>query len=169
MIFTALGLLVLAGALLIAGIAKSSVLLLMLSLISTVAAVATLAVAYSIARRTGLTTGALPAMPTPATAGAPPIGQPGVFMYVPIEQLPAMSPAAAAAVKVGVGNGKGSTGPGAVPPIAGYDEMTAEQVGALVASGALNDAQLQAVRDYESSHAARKTVLDRIDQTLYQA
>jgi hypothetical protein len=167
-IFTALGLLVLAGALLIAGIAKSSVLLLMLSLLCTVAAVATLAVTYSIARRTGLTTGALPAMPTPA-AGAPPMaGQAGVFMYVPVEQLPAMAPAAAA-MKVGsagAGNGNGSA---ATAPLAGYDEMTADQVVKLVGSGALSETQLQAVRDYEAGHGARKTVLDRIDKVRYQA
>jgi hypothetical protein len=169
-IFTALGLLVLAGAMLIAGIAKSSVLLLMLSLLCTVAAVATLAVTYSIARRTGLTTGALPAMPTPAAGASPLPGQAGVFMYVPVEQLPAMAPAAAA-MKVGSapgGNGNGSAAAGA-PPVAGYDEMTAEQVVKLVGSGALNEGQLQALRDYEAGHSARKTVLDRIDKVLYQA
>lgn len=169
MIFTALGLLVLGGALLIAGIAKSSVLLLMLSLIATVAAVAVLALTYSIARRTGLTTGALPAMPAPA-AGAPPLGPmsppTGVFMYVPVEQIPTMAPAAAA-VKVGASNG--NSAPAGAPPVAGYDEMTAEQIGKLVASGALSESQLQALRDYEAGHAGRKTVLDRIDRSLYRA
>ena len=169
MIFTALGLLVLAGALLIAGIAKSSVLLLMLSLVSTVAAIAVLALTYSIARRTGLTTGALPAMPAPA-AGAPPTppGQAAVVMYVPVEQLPAMAPAAAAMKVGGAANGNGAAA-GSSPPVAGYDDMTADQIGKLVSSGALSDQQLQALRDYESSHAARKTVLERIDRSLYQA
>jgi len=170
-IFTALGLIVVGIALLIAGIAKSSVLLLMLSLVSTVAAVAVLALTYSIARRTGLTTGALPAMPAPA-AGAPPAmgaATTGVFMYVPVDQIPAMAPAAAA-VKVGASNGSGAAGAGgATPPVAGYDEMTADQVAKLVTSGALSDSQLQALRDYEAGHAARKTVLDKIDKSLYQS
>jgi hypothetical protein len=173
-IFTALGLLVLAGALLLAGIAKSSVLLLMLSLLSTVAAAAVLALTYSIARRTGLTTGALPAMPAPA-AGAPPTMPPDVntatvVMYVPVDQLPAMAPAAAA-MKVGGGaNGNGTgAGGGASAPVSGYDDMTAEQVVKLVTSGALNEMQLTAVREYEASHGARKSVLDRIDKVLYRA
>lgn len=168
MIFTAIGLLVLGLALLIAGMAKSSVLLLMLSLVSTVAAIAVLAVSYSIARRTGLASGALPAMPTPA-AGAPPLpGQPGqgVFMYVPVDQIPTMAPAAA--VHAG-GNGNGTGTALAAAPVAGYDEMTAEQVGKLIASGALNEGQLQALRDYEAAHAARKTVLERIDRSLFNA
>lgn len=170
MIFTALGLLVLAVALLIGGIAKTSVLLLMLSLVSAVAAVAVVALTYSIAKRTGDTSGALPTMAGPAGAGGPMPNAPGqgVFMYVPVEQLSNLAPAAAA-MKVGAaGNGNGSGGASAAP-IAGYDDMTAEQIGKLVSSGALNDAQLQSLRDYEASHSARKTVLDRIDRSLYQA
>lgn len=172
MIFTALGLLVLAVALLIGGIAKTSVLLLMLSLVSAVAAVAVVALTYSIAKRTGDTSGALPTMGAPVVAGGPMPGAPGqgqgVFMYVPVEQLSNLAPAAAA-MKVGAaGNGNGS-GSASAPPIAGYDDMTAEQIGKLVSSGALNDAQLQSLRDYEASHSARKTVLDRIDRSLYQA
>jgi hypothetical protein len=85
-------------------------------------------------------------------------------MYVPVEQLPAMAPAAAA-MKVGAG----ANGNGAAPPVAGYDEMTAEQIGKLVTSGALSESQLQSLRDYEEAHAARKTVLDRIDRSLFRA
>jgi hypothetical protein len=160
-IFTALGLLVLAGALLLAGIAKSSVLLLMLSLVATIAACAVVAVAYSVARRMGLAgqVGPPPGMPDGQTAT--------VVMYVPVDQLPAMAPAAAA-MRVGangIGNGNGSATP---PPLAGYDDMTAEQIGKLIGSGALNPAQLEAVREYEAGHAARKTVLDRINKVLYQ-
>jgi hypothetical protein len=167
-IFTALGLLVLGAALLIAGIAKSSVLLLMLSLVSTIAGIAVLALTYSIARRTGVTTGALPTMPAPA-AGAPPAQAAGVFMYVPVEQLPAMAPAAAAMKVGGAANGNGSAASAGAPPVAGYDEMTADQVGKLVASGALSETQLQALRDYEADHAGRKTVLDKIDRSLHRA
>ncbi len=163
MIFTALGMLVLAAALFIAGIAKSSVLLLMLSLVSTVACCVVLGMSYGVARRSGLI-----ADPAPA-AGPPPGFEPGngmVVMYVPVDQLPAMSPANAA-MKVGAasassGNGSG----GAAAPIAGYDAMTADQVCKLVSSGALNEDQLRTLRDYEAGHAARKTVLDRIDRSL---
>jgi len=160
-IFTALGLLVLAAALLIAGIAKSSVAFLMLSLVATCAAGAALAIAYSIARRSGVIADA----PAAGPAGMP---QTAMVMYVPVDQLPAMSPAAAA-MKVGAvpanGNGTGAH-ESATPPIAGYESMTAEQVGKLVSSGALSDEQLEALRAYESAHAARKTVLDRIDRSL---
>lgn len=170
MIFTALGLLVLSFGLFIAGIAKSSVLLLMLSLVATVAACVVLSMSYSIARRSGLVSGRASAMPAPAT-GAPPNLDPNtatVVMYVPVDQLPAMSPAGAA-MKVGASSA-GSTNGSALPaPVAGYDEMTADQVCKLVASGALNEAQLQALRDYEAGHAGRKTVLDRIDKTLDRA
>jgi hypothetical protein len=167
-IFTALGLLVLAGALLIAGVAKSSVLLLMLSLVTTIGACAVLALTYSVARRTGLTTGGIgPAMPAGAGLGAPPMsGDPNtatVVMYVPVDQLPSITaPKASGANGIANGNGKGA-------PISDYDAMTAEQVVKLITSGALNEAQLQAVRDYEAAHAARKTVLDRVDKVLYRA
>jgi hypothetical protein len=181
-IFTALGLLALALALLVAGIAKSSVLLLMLCLVCTVAAGAVLAVAYSIARRTGLVGAAPGAGGVGAGGVGGPIGAPqgldpttaAVVMYVPVDQLPTMSPAGAAmkaAAAAGVnGNGSGS-GVGAADgaPLAGYDEMSAEQVGKLVTSGALSESQLQTVREYEAAHAARKTVLDRIDRALYRA
>lgn len=163
MIFTALGMLVLAAALLIAGIAKSNVLLLMLAVLCEVGGCVVLAMSYGIARRSGLI--------KPAEAATPPGFDPNsgmVVMYVPVDQLPAMSPAGAA-MKVGAAaatsasSGNGTSTPA---PVAGYDEMTADQVCKLVASGALGEAQLRALRDYESSHAARKTVLDRIDRSL---
>lgn len=159
MIFTALGMLVLAAALFIAGIAKSSVLLLMLSLVSTVACCVVLGMSYGVARRSGL-------IAERDGSVAPPPNNGMVVMYVPVDQLPAMSPANAA-MKVGAasassGNGSG----GAAAPIAGYDAMTADQVVKLVASGALNEDQLRTLRDYEAGHAARKTVLDRIDRSL---
>jgi hypothetical protein len=168
-IFTSLGLLVLALALLVTGIVKSSVAFLMLSLLATVAAAALLALTYSVARRTGLTTGALP---TPAPAmGAPPGGGPGtatVVMYVPVDQLPVMAPAAAAMRVATSGNGNGAGANGAGAPIAGYDDMTAEQVGKLVGSGALSEAQLHSLRLYEAAHAGRRRVIDRIDRVLGQ-
>lgn len=154
MIFTALGLLVLGAALFIAGIAKSSVPFLMLSLVATAAAGGALAIAYSVARRTGV------------IPDAPPVPQGAVVMYVPMDQLPAMAPAAAAmkvgAASSGNGNGNGSAG----APIAGYESMTADQVCKLVSSGAFSAEQLAALREYEASHGARKTVLERIDKAL---
>jgi hypothetical protein len=59
----------------------------------------------------------------------------------------------------GHGNGNGA-------PVVGYDGMTADQVIALVASGALTEAQLEIVLEYESAHANRKTVLDRLARVL---
>lgn len=167
MIFTALGMLVLAAALFIAGIAKSSVLLLMLSLVCTIGACVVLGMSYGIARRSGLISGGAPAMPAPA-GGAPPGFDPNagmVVMYVPVDQLPAMSPAGAA-MKVGAASASSGNGAAVAAPVAGYDEMTADQVTKLVGSGALSESQLQALRDYEASHAGRKTVLDRIDRAL---
>lgn len=159
MIFTALGTLVLAAALFIAGIAKSSVLLLMLSLVCTIGACVVLGMSYGIAKRSGLIAGA------PAT---PPGFDPNsgmVVMYVPVDQLPAMSPAGAA-MKVGAASASSGNGSSVPAPVAGYDQMTADQVVKLVASGALSESQLQALREYEAGHAGRKTVLDRIDRAL---
>lgn len=167
MIFTALGLLVLAAAFLIAGIAKSSVAFLMLSLVTTMAAGAALAIAYSIARRSGVIADTGSAAGPAGGVGAPPPG--AVVMYVPVDQLPAMSPANAMKVGAAPSTGNGSAVSGAAaPPIAAYESMTADQVCKLVASGALNEVQLQAVRDYEAAHAGRKTILERIDRTLYR-
>ena len=52
------------------------------------------------------------------------------------------------------------------PPIVGYDEMSAQQVASLIASGALTYDQLAAVRVYETGTTARKTVLDKLDKAL---
>jgi hypothetical protein len=46
--------------------------------------------------------------------------------------------------------------------------MTVDQVGKLVGSGALSEAQLHALREYEASHAGRRRVIDRIDSVLSQ-
>jgi polyhydroxyalkanoate synthesis regulator phasin len=57
-----------------------------------------------------------------------------------------------------------SVGAGSPFPIAGYDEMTASQVNSRLAD--LSRPQLRRVRDYESRHANRKSVLDAIDRAL---
>jgi hypothetical protein len=138
MIFTALGLLVVAAGLLIAGIAKSSVALLMTSLLLTLASGVVLALVLPATRRlteaTGGGGGGGPQLATPQ-------GQP-VVLYV--QQAPPS----------GATNGHS--------PIVGYDDMSATQITKLITSGALTDEQLAAVRDYEASHAARRTVLAKL-------
>jgi hypothetical protein len=169
MIFGSLGLLIAAGGLLVAGITKSSTGLLGLSFACTVVAAILLIAAYA-AARAGLTAGAvvgpggtLPGVAPGAGAGAPlvPVGAvpPGtqpVVMYVPMAGAPQPGAPAAGAVITQTN--------GAAPPFLGYDEMTAEQVVKLVASGALTEGQIIAVHEYEASHAARKTVLDRLQR-----
>lgn len=137
MIFTALGLLVVAAGLLIAGIAKSSVALLMTSLLLTLGAAVVLAMVVPAARKLAASTDASAQPPAFTTAQ----GQP-VVLYV--QQAPPS----------GQTNGHS--------PIVGYDDMTAAQITKLIASGALTDEQLEAVRDYEKSHAARRSVLTKL-------
>jgi len=156
MIFTSLGLLIGAVALFIAGIVKSSVALLTLSLVVAAAAGVILFASYGAARKLAAA-GVLPG--GTGGAGVAPGAQP-VVMYVSPEQL---------GVVGGGGNGGAhyaAPPPGAAQPIVGYDDMSAQQVLGLIASGALTPDQLAAIRVYETGTAARKTVLDRLDKAL---
>ena len=153
MIFTSLGLLIGAVALFIAGIVKSSVALLTLSLVVSAAAGVVLFASFGAARRLSAA-GVLP-----GGAGVAPGAQP-VVMYVAPEQLGLVG---------GGGNGGAhyaAPPAGAAQPIVGYDDMSAQQVVGLIASGALTPDQLAAIRVYETGTAARKTVLDRLDKAL---
>ena len=155
MIFTSLGLLIGAVALFIAGIVKSSVALLTLSLVVSVAAGVILFASFGAARKLSAA-GVLP-----GGAGVAPGAQP-VVMYVAPEQL--------GIVSGGNGGGAYAAPPtGATQPIVGYDEMSAQQVVGLIASGALTPDQLAAIRVYETGTAGRKTVLDRLDRALAAA
>ena len=159
MIFGSLGLLVVAGGFLAAGITKSSTGFLAVAFACTIVAGILLLLAYSAARSAALGSalgvapagaGAGVAVTGPVAAGPP--GTTPVVMYVPVQQVGRIEyrtdlfePA---------------------PPFLGYDEMTADQIVKLVSSGALTADQLAAVREYEERHAARKTVLDRLDKSL---
>jgi hypothetical protein len=170
MIFGSLGLLVVAGGLLAAGIAKSSTGYLVLSFIATAAAGVLLLATYATARSRAVSAagGTLP------PAGFPGGGVPGtqpVVMYLPVSQVPGALQAVGAAGTAPGGNG--SSFPAAdnaafapSTPFLGYDDMTADQVVKLVGSGALTEGQLSALHEYESRVKARKTVLDRIDRAL---
>lgn len=57
-----------------------------------------------------------------------------------------------------------SVGAGSSFPISGYDEMTASQVNKRLSG--LSRPQLRAVREYESRHANRKTVLEALDRAM---
>ena len=146
MIFTSLGLILVAIGFLIAGIAKSSVALLMVSLMLTVASGVVLVLVAGAARRL-VEAGAAGAVPVSAPAPAPADG----IMYVPV-------PAATGAVGGAGGNGAST------PPLIGYDDMTAEQLVKLVRSGALDEEQLDAIRTYEKARQGRRTVLDAISR-----
>lgn len=144
MIFTNLGLLVVAAGLLLAGIAKSSVTLLMASLFLTVVAGVVLAMVLPAARRLTAVS------PAPAFAGVAAgngMGQP-VVLYV--QQAPI--------------TGQVTQTLDLTAPVVGYDAMSAQQIVKLVESGALGEEQLAALREYESAHAARRTVLARLDR-----
>lgn len=144
MIFTALGLLLVAAGLLVAGIAKSSVALLMTSLLVTIASGVVLALVLPAARKLAANSGAPAGTPGFVT----PQGQP-VVLYV--QQAPT---ATAPQPTIDLTDG--------ASPFVGYDLLTAKQVSELIASGTLTDEQLAAVRDYEASHAARRTVLAKL-------
>src|SRR3954454_22845319 len=172
MIFASLGLLIAAGGLLAGGIANSNVGLLVASFVCTAVAGVLLMVAYAAARNAGALgvpgAGTLP-VAMPAGAPSPVPGTQPVLMYVPIAQAPGVLQPVAA----GNGGNGGSAGTGGstsgfapAPPFLGYDDMTADQVVKLVASGALTPEQLSAVRDYEERGQSRKTVLDKIDRAL---
>jgi hypothetical protein len=150
MIFTALGLLVVAAGLLLAGIAKSSVALLMASLLLTLGAGVVLAMVVPAARKLAAATGggAAPAFATPQ-------GQP-VVLYV--QQAPVATNGAAAPAPIDLTDG-GS-------PFVGYDVLTAKQITDLVDGGSLTAAQLVAIREYETANAGRRTVLNRLEKVL---
>src|SRR5687768_9951710 len=117
MIFTALGLLLVAAGLLVAGIAKSSVALLMTSLLVTIGAGVVLAMVLPAARKlAGATSGqaAAPGFVTPQ-------GQP-VVLYV--QQAPTAEPAPTA-VQPTIDLTDGAS------PFVGYDLLTAKQVSEL--------------------------------------
>lgn len=57
-----------------------------------------------------------------------------------------------------------TVGAGPAPPIGGYDELTAGQVGERL--DGLSAAELRRVRDYERRHANRKSVLAAVDKAL---
>ena len=160
MIFTALGLLLVAAGLLVAGIAKSSVALLMTSLLVTIASGVVLALVLPAARRLSEATGA-----NPGVVGATPQGQP-VVLYV--QQAPAGMPAAPAPTIDLTTPAPVSSSNGA-QPLLGYDLLTAKQVNQLLDGGDLTPEQLEAIRAYESTHAARRTVLGRLDKMLASA
>lgn len=168
MIFASLGLLIAAGGLLAGGIINSNVGLLVASFACTAVAGILLLVAYAAARNAGVMgaaqTGALP-VAVPGGVPTPVPGTQPVLMYVPISQVPgALQPVGAA---VGPSNGgNGGSAFAAAPPFLGYDDMTADQVVKLVASGALTVEQLVALREYEERGQARKTVLDKLDRAI---
>ena len=141
MIFTSLGMLLVALGFLIAGIAKSSVALLMVSLMVTLAAGIVLILVSAAARRI-----------VEATGGAARQDLHPVVIDLREEQARATAAAA---------NGSA--------PVVGYDDMTAEQVVKLIRSGALGQEQLVLIHRYESAHEGRKTVLDRLDRELKTA
>jgi hypothetical protein len=172
MIFGSLGLLVVAGGLLAGGIAKSSTNYLVGSFLCTLLAGALLLIAYAAARtKLGTAASATPGgNPLANFSGVPPAAQglQPIVMYLPASQVPAgFQPAPApAAVLAGNGGRPMEDGFAPAPPFLGYDEMTAEQVVKLISSGALTDAQLRALRDYEAGGAARKTVLDKLERAI---
>ncbi|MCU1449562.1 MAG: hypothetical protein JWP02_1732, partial [Acidimicrobiales bacterium] len=136
----------------------------------TVVAGVLLLITYASARSgaaLGAQTGLQPmAFPGGGVPGAVPGTQP-VLMYVPVSQVPgALQPVGAPTGGNGssLGVDQGAFAP--APPFLGYDEMTAEQVVKLVASGALTIEQLEALRRYEADGEARKTVLDKLDRAL---
>jgi hypothetical protein len=178
MIFGSLGLLVIGAGLLVAGITKGSTGYLALSFAASAAGGLLLLLAYASARGvTGMSTLAR-AGHVDGVPGAP--GGPPVVMYVPVapEVLAQLTPPPVANGGSHESDraGNGHTAPNEVAsgvavavevaPVVGYDDMTAEQVVKLIASGAMTEAQLEAVRDYEAAHDARKTVLDRLAKML---
>jgi hypothetical protein len=153
MIFTSLGILVAAGGFLIAGIVRSSIPLLVVSLIGTAAAAFILLATADLARRRAWENQGLP-VAAGGMGGGPPGTQP-VVMYVPVAE-------SAEAVSAGVATGGNGTG----SPIPGYDVMTATQINKIITSGDLTREQLDAVRRYEKAHGSRKTILDKVDRAL---
>ena len=150
MIFTSLGIFIASLCFLIAGIVRSSIPLLVVSLIATVGSIIVLLATADLARRRAWESAGLPVV-----AGGPPGTQP-VVMYVPTTEA---APVTAAPAGNGAANADAS-------PFLGYDDMSAAQVTKLVSSGALTVEQLVAVRRYEMDNAARKSVLERVDRAI---
>ena len=150
MIFTSLGLLLVSLGLLIAGIAKSSVALLMASLACTVVAGVVLATVLPATRRLQEASGQGGSWSGPPLQT--PNGQP-VVLYVQQQPITASAPAAAPTETIDLRDSA---------PIVGYESMTAQQINKLITSGALTDEQLAAVREYEEAHGARKSVLAKL-------
>jgi hypothetical protein len=150
MIFTSLGILVVAGGFLIAGIVRSSIPLLVVSLVGTAAAAFILLATADLARRRAWEAGGMVDPGSGAPAGTQP-----VVMYVPVTN-------STAALAPATPGGNGASG----SPIPGYDVMTATQINKIITSGDLTREQLDAVRRYEKSHGGRKTILDRVDRAL---
>jgi hypothetical protein len=171
MIFGSIGLLVAAGGLLAAGIINSNTGLLVGSFACTAVAGVLLLITYASARSgaaLGAQTGLQPVAfsgGVPGVPGAVPGTQP-VLMYVPVGQVPALQPVGAPTGGNGSSLGVDQAAFAPAPPFLGYDEMTADQVVKLVASGALTVEQLEAFRRYEAGSHARKTVLDKLDRAL---
>jgi hypothetical protein len=157
MIFTSLGILIASGCFLIAGIVRSSVPLLVVSLIGTAAAAFLLLATADLARRRAWEASGMPSM---AMAGGAPPGTQPVVMYVPTSD-----PGTAVAAPPVAPAPNGASG---ATPFLGFDDMSAAQVTKLISSGALTVEQLVAVRKYERANASRKSVLDRIDRALRQ-
>ncbi|MDQ1397492.1 MAG: hypothetical protein QOG64_2751 [Acidimicrobiaceae bacterium] len=181
MIFGSFGLLVVAVAMLIAAIVKSSVGFGIGSLICTVLAGVLLLVANAYYRKLTLdaqrgeggelgdsqlrrmASGGAPTLPA-----ATPMAQGAAFAAAPGQ--PTMAMAGAPAGYAG-GNGHGGGGypvgaaPFVAPPasvIEGFDSMNATQAASMVETLGLDD--LHALRRWEIEHAARKTVLTAIDK-----
>ena len=152
MIFTSLGLLLVSLGLLVAGIAKSSVALLMASLVCTVVAGVVLATVLPATRRLQAATGT--GGPWSGPGMQLPNGQP-VVLYVHPQPQPSSSPSATAEETSPIDLRDAA-------PIVGYESMTAQQITKLIASGALTDEQLEAMRRYEEAHGARKSVLAKL-------
>lgn len=159
MIFGSLGFLIVSAFLLAFGIGKSSVPMLVLAFVCSAFAGLLLVAAYRVhrlAEETGEGAGSRPLRSPFARggfgAGAGLGAQPIILMPVRPDGTPLVTPP----------NGGAFDLPGG-EPIVGYDAMTAGQITALVRSGALTPDQLEAIRGYEASHQARKSVLSAID------
>ena len=148
MIFTSLGLLLVSLGLLIAGIAKSSVALLMASLACTVVAGIVLATVLPATRRLQESTSA-----NGGSWSGPLQTQNGQPVVLYVQQQPPVTTPVESTATIDLRDSA---------PIVGYESMTAQQITKLIASGALTDEQLEAVREYESAHGARKSVLAKL-------
>lgn len=143
MIFTAIGLLVVALMMLIAGIIRSSAGLLALSVVATLAACIVLYASFRYYRAK--------AAAEAGTTGSSPLGWPAAYRGAAVG--PAVSTLAPQVVAV-----SGNVLP---PPIPNWDEVSDEDAVRLVE--ALNLDELHAARRHEVEHAHRNEVLRAID------